>query len=106
MADIFAVYAYFCLYFYFIYLQKYVNVYFVLESRQPYAYFLIKMSYICSMKSSKLSKYNLSLTQIAEMFGYSSVESFRNSSAYKKRIKSVEQVITHVEKEIIKRIER
>jgi hypothetical protein len=58
------------------------------------------------MKNPKLFKYSISLTQLAEMFGYSSVESFRNSSAYEKRLKAVEKVITHVEEELIRRIQK
>jgi len=52
----------------------------------------------------KLKKYGLTIEQIAEIFNYSSMGSFRNSSAYIRHLEAVEQIISIVEKEIIKRI--
>jgi anaerobic ribonucleoside-triphosphate reductase len=46
---------------------------------------------------NKLKEYNLNLTKIAEMFQYNTLQSFQGSSAYKKRLESIIELIEHIE---------
>ena len=58
------------------------------------------------MIREKIKKYNLTLTDVAELFGYSSSVAMRNSTAYEKRLKALEKLINHIEKELINRIQQ
>ena len=51
-----------------------------------------------------LKKYKISHEMIAKWFNYSSIFSFRNSSAKKRIEEAIEQIIKHVENEIRNKI--
>jgi hypothetical protein len=54
--------------------------------------------------SKILKRHNLTLADVAEMFGSKSEHSFRSSTAFKQRIKGVCDLIEHVEDNIVKKI--
>lgn len=54
--------------------------------------------------SSKLKQYNISLTELGEMFGYKNQMSFLASKRKKQVIEGAEKVIAKVEAEIIERL--
>ena len=56
------------------------------------------------MQKDIFKRYNLTLTELANILGYSSLQSFQTSTAYKKRIKSSEKLIQYIEDTIINRI--
>lgn len=50
-----------------------------------------------------LKKWNLSISTLGEIYGYSSYGSFRNSSAYNDRIQSMCKLVRHLENELRKK---
>ena len=54
--------------------------------------------------SKILKKHDLTLADVAQMFGAKSESSFRSSTAFKRRIKGVCDLIEHVENNIVKKI--
>jgi len=53
----------------------------------------------------KLKKYNISVSDLADMFGAKNEMSFRNSTAFKRYIKASISIIEKVENEIINKIQ-
>jgi len=53
--------------------------------------------YFCGMKYKKAYKY-FKKSDIVEMFGYSSVGSFTNSSSFDRKMRGIEAVIERVER--------
>jgi hypothetical protein len=49
-------------------------------------------------------KYHITLEEIANMFGYSSVDSLRNSSAKERILKGIDKLILLIENKVIDRI--
>lgn len=52
----------------------------------------------------KLKKYNISISELAEMFGAKNENSFRNSTAFNRYITATEKIIERVEQSIIDKI--
>jgi hypothetical protein len=52
----------------------------------------------------KLKKYNLTVADISKMFGAKNEISFRNSSAFNRYMKAFDELSSHIESEIIKKI--
>lgn len=52
----------------------------------------------------KLKKYNISIADLADMFGAKNEMSFRNSSAFNRYLKATELIIERVEQSIIDKI--
>jgi len=48
----------------------------------------------------KLKKYNISISELAEMFGAKNENSFRNSTAFNRYVKAAENIIERVENQI------
>lgn len=53
---------------------------------------------------SKTKKYKLTQADIAKIFGYSSVYSFKNSSSKNRYLKGIEKLIAHIEEQIISKL--
>ena len=58
------------------------------------------------MNKNNIKKYKLTTKQIAKMFGYSSEYTLRNSTRYTLIIKGIDDIISHVEDEIVGKITR
>lgn len=52
----------------------------------------------------KLKKYNISVSELADMFGSKNEISFRNSSAFKRYMKATLSIIEKVETEIVNKL--
>jgi len=52
----------------------------------------------------KLKKYNLSVSELANIFGAKNEISFRNSTAFKRYIKATVSIIEKVESEIVNKL--
>jgi hypothetical protein len=57
-------------------------------------------------KPEYMAKHNLSYSDIANMFGYSSANSFYNASRRKDIMNGVKQLIKHIEEQLIKDLNR
>lgn len=59
-----------------------------------------------SKKYPKLAKYNLSRADLANIFKYASENSFNSSSANKRILNAVEEIISYVENRILENLKR
>lgn len=67
-----------------------------------FIYFCFMKRYRNKKRTPKIREYKISNSLISEYFGYSSVETFNNSSSKARIIQGIESIIDHIESYIKK----